>query len=117
MQFTIDYLQLFYINVKLAFPLLLFSILLIAVLGLMVGLRESWGRFDSMYWAFITATTVGYGDMRPTMPLSKALSVLIALVGITFTGILVALAIFAATEVLTDQDHVKNLQECIDKLE
>jgi len=117
MDFTIDYLQIFYINVKLAFPLLLFSILLIAGLGIIVGLRESWGRFDSMYWAFITATTVGYGDMRPTMPLSKALSVLIAFVGITFTGILVALAIFAATEALTDQDHVKNLQECIDKLE
>ena len=115
MQFTIDYLQLFYINVKLAFPLLLFSILLIAGLGIIVGLRESWGRFDSIYWAFITATTVGYGDMRPTMPLSRVLSVLIAFVGITFTGILVALAIFAATEALTNQDHVKVLQDCIDK--
>jgi voltage-gated potassium channel len=117
MDFTIDYLQLFYINVKLAFPLLLFSILLIAVFGLIVGLRESWGRFDSIYWAFITATTVGYGDIRPTMPLSKALSVLIAFVGMTFTGILVALAIYAATEALTDQGHVKALQECIDKQE
>jgi len=26
--------------------------------------RESWIRFDSLYWSFITATTIGYGD-RP----------------------------------------------------
>lgn len=117
MEFTIDYLQLFYLNVKLASPLLLFSIMLIVLLGLFVGLRESWGRFDSMYWAFITATTVGYGDIRPTRPISKVLSVLIAFVGITFTGILVALAIYAATEALGDQERVKALQDCIDKME
>jgi voltage-gated potassium channel len=117
MDFTIDYLQIFYVNVKLASPLLTFSIILITLLGLIVGMRESWGRFDSIYWAFITATTVGYGDMRPTRPTSKALSVLIAFIGITFTGILVALAIYAATEALTDQDHVKALQTCIDNLQ
>lgn len=117
MQFTIDYLQIFYINVILAAPLLMFSILLIALLGLIVGIRESWGRFDSIYWAFITATTVGYGDIRPSTPMSKVLSVLIAFVGLTFTGILVALAIYAATEALTDQGHVKVLQDCIDKME
>ena len=116
MDFTIDYLQLFYLNIKLAFPLLAFSILLIILLGSIVGMRESWGRFDSIYWAFITATTVGYGDIRPTTPMSKAMSVLIAFVGMTFTGILVALAIYAATEALGDQEHVKVLQDCIDKM-
>ena len=35
----------------------------------------------------------------------------------TFTGILVALAIYAATEALTDQEGVKALQECVEKLE
>ena len=114
MEFTIDYLQLFYLNVKLAFPLLAFSILLIVLLGSIVGMRESWGRFDSIYWAFITATTVGYGDIRPTGPVSKALSVLIAFVGLIFTGLLVALAIHAATVTLTDQAKVEALKECIE---
>ena len=117
MDFTIDYLQLFFLNVKLAAPLLIFSVILIVTLGLIAGARESWGRFESVYWAFITATTVGYGDIRPSRPSTRALSIIIAFVGMTFTGILVALAIYAATEALTDQEGVKALQECVEKLE
>ena len=113
MEFTIDYLHLFYLNVTLAFPLLAFSILLIVLLGSIVGVRESWGRLDSIYWAFITATTVGYGDFRPTKPGSKTLSVIIAFIGLIFTGLLVAPAINAATVTLTDQPGAEALQECI----
>ncbi len=117
MDFTLDYLQLFFLGLKLASPLLAFSALLIILLGMIVGLRESWGRLDSIYWAFITATTVGYGDIRPITPLSKALSILIALVGMTFTGILVALAIYAATTAMGQQDHLIALKACIEKME
>jgi voltage-gated potassium channel len=77
--------------------LLAFLALIILLLGLIVGAIESWPRFDSVYWAFITATTVGYGDIRPKLRVSRMLSILIALIGLTFTGILVALAIDAAT--------------------
>jgi len=117
MDFTIDYLGIFYLSVKLASPLLGFSVVLIILLGLIVGIRESWGRFDSIYWAFITATTVGYGDIRPARPSSKALSVLIAFVGMTFTGILVALAIYAATTAMGNQEHVKALKACVDSMQ
>ena len=117
MDFTLDYLQLFFMALKLASPLLAFSALLIVLLGMIVGIRESWGRLDSIYWAFITATTVGYGDIRPTTPSSKILSVLISLVGMTFTGILVALAVYAATTAMGQQEYVVALKTCIEKLE
>jgi voltage-gated potassium channel len=71
--------------------------LLIATLGVIVGVSETWKPFDAIYWAFITATTVGYGDVRPKNRFSRCVSVLIALVGVTFTGLIVALAINAAT--------------------
>ena len=117
MDFTLDYLQIFFMALKLASPLLASSALLIILLGMIVGKRESWGRFDSIYWAFITATTVGYGDIRPTTPASKALSILIALVGLTFTGILVAMAVYAATTAMGAQDYVVALKACIAEME
>ena len=77
--------------------MLLSFMLGIIVLGLIVGRKESWSKFDSIYWAFITATTVGYGDIRPLQKVSRVLSVFIAFIGLIFTGMMVALAINAAT--------------------
>jgi voltage-gated potassium channel len=116
MDFTFNYLQLFYLGVKLAAPILVFTLLLIIGLGIIVGLRESWGRYDSIYWAFITATTVGYGDIRPLKSVSKALSILIALIGMIFSGLLVALAINAATKALGNQDQLIALKACIEAM-
>jgi voltage-gated potassium channel len=69
----------------------------IVVLGQLVGRNEVWSRFDSLYWSFITATTVGYGDIRPLKKASKVIAVAIALIGLTMTGILIAVAVNAAT--------------------
>lgn len=110
MEFTFTFIKLFTYGLALATPLLVFLALLIIMLGQIVGARESWSRFDALYWAFITATTVGYGDIRPMKPLSKTMSVIIALVGMIFTGIIVSLAIHAATiafNSLHDPDEVK----------
>jgi voltage-gated potassium channel len=97
MEFTLKYLDYFTEYLLLAWPLLGFIALLITTLGVIVGVSETWKPFDAIYWAFITATTVGYGDIRPKNRFSRCVSVLIALVGVTFTGIIVALAINAAT--------------------
>ena len=97
MEFAFKYAGHFFEHLVFAWPLLFFLALIIVALGLVAGAIESWPRFDSVYWAFITATTVGYGDIKPKRLVSRMLSILIALVGVTFTGILVALAINAAT--------------------
>jgi len=116
MDFTFNYLQMFYLGLTLAAPLLVLSVLLIIGLGIIVGLRESWGRYDSIYWAFINATTVGYGDIRPLRLVSKALSILIALIGMIFTGLLVALAINAATKAMGNEDQLIALKACIEAM-
>ena len=116
MEFTFQFIKYFIYGIGLAAPLLISLALLIIILGQIVGARESWARFDSLYWAFITATTVGYGDIRPLAPLSKSLAILIALTGIIFTGIIVALAINAATisfKSLHDIAEVKSSIEAI----
>ena len=97
MEFTIKFIRLFFFGLELVAPLLITLAFLIILMGQIVGARESWGRFNSLYWSFITATTVGYGDIRPLKPLSKVLSVFIAFIGIIFTGIMLAMALNAAT--------------------
>ena len=97
MDFALSYLSHFTDHLRFIWPLLVLLALVISSLGLIVGLVESWSRFDSVYWAFITATTVGYGDIRPKRPFSRVMSIVIVLIGVTFTGIIVALAINAAT--------------------
>jgi voltage-gated potassium channel len=42
------------------------------------------------YWSFITALTIGYGDIRPDKKSTRILSVIIGMLGIMFTGIIVA---------------------------
>jgi voltage-gated potassium channel len=116
MDFTFTFIRLFFWAIYLAAPLLLFLILVIALLGQWVGRLEQWRRFDALYWAFITATTVGYGDIRPTRRSSRVLSVAIALTGILFTGILVALALQTATMAFgehVDMGVMKEIRERI----
>ena len=76
----------------------------VTVLGQLVGKREGWSRFDSFYWSFITATTVGYGDVRPTKTVPRIFAMVIALVGLMLTGILVAVAVHSATVALAAHD-------------
>ncbi len=68
------------------------TIFLIAVLNiaaimgaLMYLLEGEEGGFDSipasMYWAIVTMTTVGYGDIAPVTPLGKALASVLMVLG------------------------------------
>ena len=94
---TIAFLKEFGEGFWIALPLLLSLALIIILVGEWVGRKEGWSKFDSFYWAFVTATTVGYGDVRPTRRGSKIAAILIAGFGLMLTGILIAIAVRAAT--------------------
>lgn len=102
MDFTITFIRLFFWVIYLVLPLLVFLGCVIIALGQIVSYIEKWKMFDGFYWSFITATTVGYGDIRPLKKLSKILSVFIALIGLMFTGIIIAVTLHTVELSLTN---------------
>ena len=59
---------------------------------------------DAIYFAFITALTIGYGDIVATTVVGRIACVFIGFVGITFAGIIVAIATLAVRRAF-DQTH------------
>ena len=107
---TITFLKELGVGVWVTLPLLLTLALAITILGQIAGWAEGWRPFDSFYWSFITATTVGYGDIRPTKVSSRLLAILIGILGLTFTGLLIAIAVHAGTVALAAHDAAEKLK-------
>ncbi|MBA4502708.1 potassium channel family protein [Marinobacterium marinum] len=95
MEYTFTFLANFSNGLALISPLILFLLMVIAGLATLVGKLEQWSLLDALYWGFITALTVGYGDMKPTRKPAKLLAILIAMHGIIMTGIIGALSVEA----------------------
>lgn len=113
MAFTLTFINLFANGLYLFAPLVLSITVTIACIGFVVGRMESWAFSKALYWSFITATTVGYGDIRPTCPFSKVLSILIAILGLILAGIIVAIAVRSATFAFTDHVGLDRVKEII----
>ena len=103
---TLVFLRHFGLGLWLTFPLILSLSMLIILLGQAVGRREGWSPFESFYWSFITATTVGYGDIQPVKRALRICAILIAFLGLTLTGIVIAVAVQAATLALNTSRSV-----------
>ncbi|MEZ5571279.1 MAG: potassium channel family protein [Halioglobus sp.] len=97
MAFTLTFLKVFLAILYLISPILLALCTAIVILGIIVGRHENWSRFNSVYWTFITAFTVGYGDFRPSKKLSKILAIAIAWLGVMFSGVIVAVTVASTT--------------------
>ncbi len=75
--------------------LIIFSVIIGSLMFMVEGHREGFESIpQSVYWAVVTVTTVGYGDVSPGTPLGKFLSVLLMLAGYSIiavpTGIVTA---------------------------
>ena len=78
--------------------------LVLIVLGAL-GLvwMDEMGLGDALYFSFITGLTIGYGDLAVTSIGGRIVAVLIGLVGILFTGLIVAAAV-KAVQVITVEE-------------
>ena len=97
--------------IKFIWPIFSSLLMLIMLLGIIIGIREGWTIGNSLYFAFITAFTIGYGDITPHYPLTKILATVIGLVGFLFTGILVAVTVEALRFTITGKSPLEKFKE------
>jgi len=67
-----------------------------------IGLIEGWSLQDSIYFAFVSGLTIGYGDLAPKTLLTRVLAVMIGVCGVLLTALLAAVAVKALTAVHED---------------
>ncbi len=61
------------------FMILFIGVTLLGTLGFM--LLENFSFLDALYYNIVTVSTVGYGDLHPTQPLTRLLAVFIIVLG------------------------------------
>jgi hypothetical protein len=90
-------------GLRVVWPILSALLILIVGLGFIVGLREGWTLQESIYFAFVTALTIGYGDFSPTTLLTRTLAIAIGMCGVLVTALMAAIAVKALTIVTEDR--------------
>jgi len=67
-----------------------------------VSIVEKMPFADTLYFAFVTGLTIGYGDIVAITPFGRLVAILIGLVGILFTGLMVAVLVFAVQKSMAE---------------
>ena len=80
----------------------LFLFALVVISAVVISQIENLPFGESLYFSFITGLTIGYGDIVAKTPFSRLIAVLLGLIGIIFSGIMVAGAIRALEKSLKD---------------
>ncbi|WP_225743388.1 potassium channel family protein [Marinilactibacillus sp. Marseille-P9653] len=82
------------------------------------SITENVSFIDALWWAFVTSTTVGYGDISPTTPFGRLAAMMLMLTGIGLFGALTSIitSFFMNTNEEEVIDQSKAIQELNDKI-
>lgn len=83
------------VGLRVVGPILSLITVSIGVLGIIIGVLEGWSISESIYFAFVTGLTVGYGDLVPKLLLTRVLAILVGFCGILLTSLVAAVAVKA----------------------
>lgn len=84
-------------GLRVVWPILSGLLGLIIVLGLAAGVIERWSVQESIYFAFVSGLTIGYGDLAPKSLLARVLAIAIGICGVLLTALVAAIAVKALT--------------------
>jgi voltage-gated potassium channel len=101
---------------------ILYISLIVVILGtLMYIIEGQQNGFDnipkSIYWAVVTLTTVGYGDVVPITSLGKTVAVFIMMLGYAIIAVPTGIVSSELSKNRKDNEQLKNQDEIIEKEE
>lgn len=91
-------------GLRVVWPVLSGLMLAIAAMGMTVGRLEGWSIGDSIYFAFVSGLTIGYGDFSPKTLLGRTLAIVIGICGVLMTALIAAIAVKAMSLMDTAPD-------------
>jgi uncharacterized membrane protein len=91
-------------GLRVVWPILSALLVLIVAFGLVIGMIEGWSVQESIYFAFVSGLTIGYGDLAPKSLLTRVLAVLIGICGVLLTALIAAVAVKALTAATDDRE-------------
>lgn len=93
------------------FSVIVLTIILGTVMYLVEGPENGFSSIPlSMYWAIVTLTTVGYGDIAPHTPLGQFIASVVMILG--YGIIAVPTGIVTSEITRTEMQHHQNTQHC-----
>lgn len=84
-------------GLRVVWPILSGLLGLIIAAGLVAGVIEGWSVHESIYFAFVSGLTIGYGDLAPKLLLARVLAIFIGICGVLVTALVAAIAVKALT--------------------
>ena len=93
-----------YSGLRIVWPVVSILVGLIAALGLVTRLLEGWSMQESIYFAFVSGLTIGYGDFAPKFLLTRVLAIAIGGCGVLLTAVVAAVAVKALTAATEDRE-------------
>jgi len=91
-------------GLRVVWPILSGLLVLIVAAGVVAGLIEGWSVQESIYFAFVSGLTIGYGDLAPKSLLGRVLAIGIGVCGVLVTALVAAIAVKALTAASDDRD-------------
>jgi hypothetical protein len=92
-------------GVRIVWPIISVLLLAIVALGVVAGIREGWSLGESIYFAFVSALTIGYGDLAPKTFLGRVFAIAIGLSGVLLTSLIAAIVVRAFAVIRGDDNE------------